>query len=138
PLRKAPGQGCLKAVSSSASSCSLLSRQLEFRIGCFRGLGRCGIEVGEFQAQVAGVCGVTQRDIKVYRPSSNELFDLAIEVLHAFGAADTHGIKQGFAIAFALLNVLTSAQGGFQDLEHCHAAFAVLAREQPLGYEVAE
>src|SRR5437763_16983517 len=70
--------------------------------------------------------------------AADELFDLAIEVLHAFGAADAHSIKQSFAVAFALVHVLAGAQSGFQYLEHSHASFAILARKQSLGNEVAE
>src|ERR1700751_3309825 len=44
-------------------------------------------EVGKFKAEIAGVGGVGKAGIGVNDTITDELFDFAVEMLHAFGVA---------------------------------------------------
>ena len=59
-------------------------------------------KVGQFQAQITRIGGVSHADFEVDDPLANQSFDFAIKVLHAFGRADAHCVEQGLAFAFAL------------------------------------
>src|ERR1700680_1615364 len=67
-------------------------------------------KVGQFQAKITWISGVSHTNFVIDDPFSNQPFDFAIEVLHAFGRADAHCVQQCFALAFTLLHVLAGAQ----------------------------
>jgi hypothetical protein len=74
--------------------------------------GRCFLwrrEIGQFQAQIAGIGGIGQSGFQIDDALANQSLDLAIEVLHSFRAANAHGIEQGFALALTPFNVFASA-----------------------------
>src|SRR5579859_3269673 len=73
---------------------------------------RRGSEVGQFQAQVAGVGGVGHAGLKFDSAGADQLFDFAIEVLHAFGCSYAHGVEQSLAVALAFFNVFAGTKGG--------------------------
>src|SRR5579863_5669729 len=59
-----------------------------FSCGCGLGFG----EVGENQAQVAGIRGVGQSGVEIHDSGADQLVDFAVEVLHAFGVPILHGL----------------------------------------------
>src|SRR6185295_69553 len=84
-------------------------------------------QVGQLEAQVAGVGGETHAGFEIDEAFANVLLNDAVEMLHAVGVAIAHGVEQRFAFAFALFHVIASAHGGFQDLDGGDAALAILA-----------
>src|SRR6185312_12937912 len=108
---------------------------LRFRRGLFN--WRCCFwwrrsEVRKFQAQVAGIGGVSEPSFEINSPFANQALDFTIKMLHAFGAADAHGVQQGLAFGFALLDILPSSQSGLEDFDCRNAAPAVFARNEAL------
>ena len=94
-------------------------------------------DVGDQDAEVAGVGRVEQRRWTRDHALAHQLLDLAVEVLHAVHLAVAHRVEQRLALALAALHVVARAQRRLQDLEHGDAAAALL-RHQPLRDEVAE
>ena len=50
-------------------------------------------EIGELQAEVAGVRRIGESGFDIYDCGANQLFDFSVEILHAFRVAIAHGIE---------------------------------------------
>jgi len=72
-------------------------------------------EVGEDEAQVAGVGGVLHGGMEVDGAVAHEFFEFAVEVLHAVLIAVAHGVEERLAFLLTLLDVLASAECAFED-----------------------
>ena len=87
--------------------------------------------------EVPGVCREGHRDLLGDLARAHELFQLAVEVLHAVELAVLHRVEQRLAFAVALLHVVARPHRRLEDLQDRPAAAARL-RDQPLRDEVAE
>src|SRR5216684_6555296 len=94
--------------------------------------------ISHFQAQISRIRRVGQSGFVIDDPRADELVYLAVEVLHAFGAAIAHGIEKRLAFAFTFFNVLPRAHRGLEDFHGSNAPLAVLPRKQALGNNAAE
>src|SRR5580704_15011281 len=64
-------------------------------------------EIRHRQPQVSRIRRVGQPRIQIDRAGPNQLFDLAVEVLHAFALAILHGFEQRLPILLALFYILS-------------------------------
>src|SRR2546423_5736497 len=100
---------------------------------------RCGrAHVAEAQLEVAGVGGVGERVFTVDDACAYELFEDAVEGLHAVEFALLHRVGERLALAVAVLHVLARACSGLQDFDGGDAPLAVGARQEPRRDDEAE
>src|SRR5260370_36756958 len=77
-------------------------------------------------------------DLEIHDPRADELFNFAIEVLHALGVAIAHRIEKRLAFGFSLFNVISRTHRRFEDFHSSDTPFAVFARKETLGNNVAK
>src|ERR1700733_6917854 len=77
-------------TNTSSRSCRC---RFEQRIGLGAGY------VGQLEAKVARIGGIGHAGFKIDDPGADQLLNLSVKILHAFGCADEHGIEHGFSLA---------------------------------------
>src|SRR5438445_11230261 len=95
-------------------------------------------EIGHFQAQISGIRRISEASFEIDDTRPNEPVNLAIKVLHAFGAAVAHGIEKRLAFRFTLFHVIPRAHGGLENFHGGDAPLAVLTRKQALRSDAAK
>ena len=70
-------------------------------------------EVGDFQAEIAGIGGVAEGRIEIDDAGAQQFLEFAVKVLHAVSVAVAHGVEQSLAFAFAFFDVVAGTQSGF-------------------------
>src|SRR5882762_7649477 len=111
---------------------------LRGRLACSRPVRTLVEEIGHFQAQISSIRRIRQTGFEINDPRANELVNLAIEVLHALGAAIAHGIEKRLAFGFTFFNVLPRAHRGLENFHGGDAALSVLLRKEALGNDAAK
>src|SRR5215470_11591607 len=85
----------------------------------------------QFLSENRCVAGKTEAGFQIDLTGTNQLGNLAIEVLHAFALTRLHSVEQRAAGALALFDAIARPGIGFENFKYCHAALAVRARNQP-------
>src|SRR5258705_8210382 len=139
-MRKSGGlASALKIGIKAASSWAGLRSEFEFGFA----VGGLGLflaveEIGEFEAEVAGVGGVGEAGFKIDGAGADQLFNFAVEILHAFGIAVTHGVEKRLAFALALFDIFAGAKSGLENFDDGESAVPVAPRKQTLRNDVTE
>ena len=96
-----------------------------------------GFDWGQGAPQLLGIGGVVHRGFKVDDFGANQLFEFAVEVLHAFRGAVFQGFQQSTSGGIFALQMV---RGGGCVLKNFHDgdASSVLAWNQPLGNHIAQ
>src|SRR6266851_10325729 len=94
--------------------------------------------IRHFEAKIPRICRIGHSSFEIDNARADEPVNLAVEVLHAFGAAIAHGIEKRFAVAFTLFHVFPRTHSGLEYFHCGDAPLAVLLRKKALGDDVAE
>src|ERR1700676_3431226 len=87
---------------------------------------------------ITGISRISQPCVHLDDPLADESLDVAVKMLHAILFADAHRIEQGLAVGLAFLDILTSAQSGFQYFYYSDPPSPILTRNESLGNDVAK